>query len=253
MKAIRDNHIPGETRPSPVPSAGRTATKSVAQNLSAALNAATDFPIGADHRLSTIRTPAPGAVEKLPTPSLPRLSGKGAGRPSQRRASRRPPSLPPTIWRPQRAGGGATAASSPCSSAGEKITLAIEYRPRTACPALLCRQRRRPQGILSLTTDGQDQRGAGPLLGKGPCSISVLTHPHPGGVTAGFALPGDIICAARCPRLCRSPGHPRLRQPLPEGFQRAEEHGFVDAVVPRLQMRDTLAQLLRLHEKGGRT
>ena len=47
-----------------------------------------------------------------------------------------------------------------------------------------------------------------------------------------------------------------IGQTLPEGFQRAEfqeEHGFVDAVVPRLQMRDTLSQLLRLHEKGGRT
>ena len=47
-----------------------------------------------------------------------------------------------------------------------------------------------------------------------------------------------------------------IAQTLPEGFQRAEfqeEHGFVDAVVPRLQMRDTLSQLLRLHEKGGRT
>ena len=47
-----------------------------------------------------------------------------------------------------------------------------------------------------------------------------------------------------------------IRKKLPAGFQRAEfqvEHGFVDAVVPRLQMRDTLSQLLRLHEKGGRT
>ena len=46
-----------------------------------------------------------------------------------------------------------------------------------------------------------------------------------------------------------------IREKLPEGFQRAEyqeEHGFVDAVVPRSQMRETLVQLLLLHEKGGR-
>ena len=89
--------------------------------------------------------------------------------------------------------------------------------------------------------------------------ISVFTDPTTGGVTASFASLGDIILAE--PGALIGFAGPRviqqtIGQTLPEGFQRAEfqeEHGFVDAVVPRLQMRDTLSQLLRLHEKGGRT
>ena len=88
--------------------------------------------------------------------------------------------------------------------------------------------------------------------------ISVLTDPTTGGVTASFASMGDIILAE--PGALIGFAGPRVIQQtigetLPEGFQRAEyqeEHGFVDAVVPRDQMRDTLARLLRLHEKGGR-
>ena len=88
--------------------------------------------------------------------------------------------------------------------------------------------------------------------------ISVFTHPTTGGVTASFASLGDIILAE--PGALIGFAGPRVIQQtigetLPEGFQRAEyqeEHGFVDAVVPRSQMRETLSQLLLLHEKGGR-
>ena len=93
---------------------------------------------------------------------------------------------------------------------------------------------------------------------KGLLYISVLTDPTTGGVTASFASLGDIILAE--PGALIGFAGPRVIQQtigetLPEGFQRAEyqeSHGFVDAVVPRVQLRDTLAQLLRLHEKGGR-
>ena len=87
--------------------------------------------------------------------------------------------------------------------------------------------------------------------------ISVLTDPTTGGVTASFASLGDIILAEpealigfAGPRVIRQ----TIRQELPEGFQRAafqEEHGFVDRVVPRSEMRQTLADLLELHEKRG--
>ena len=88
--------------------------------------------------------------------------------------------------------------------------------------------------------------------------ISVLTDPTTGGVTASFASLGDIILAE--PGALIGFAGPRVIQQtigetLPEGFQRAEfqmEHGFVDQVVSRTDMRDTRAQLLRLHEKGGR-
>ena len=93
---------------------------------------------------------------------------------------------------------------------------------------------------------------------RGLLYISVLTDPTTGGVTASFASLGDVILAE--PGALIGFAGPRVIQQtigetLPEGFQRAEyqeEHGFVDAVVPRRELRDVLSQLLRLHEKGGR-
>ena len=86
----------------------------------------------------------------------------------------------------------------------------------------------------------------------------MLTDPTTGGVTASFASLGDIILAE--PGALIGFAGPRvieqtIRQTLPEGFQRAEflqEHGFVDAVVPRSELRTVLSQLLRLHGKGER-
>ena len=77
-------------------------------------------------------------------------------------------------------------------------------------------------------------------------------------MTASFASLGDIMLAE--PGALIGFAGPRvieqtIGEKLPAGFQRSEfqmEHGFVDAVVPRTEMRDTLARLLRLHEKGGR-
>lgn len=93
---------------------------------------------------------------------------------------------------------------------------------------------------------------------KGLLYISVLTDPTTGGVAASFASLGDIILAE--PGALIGFAGPRviqqtIGQTLPEGFQRAEfqmEHGFVDQVVPRAQLRQTLKRLLQLHEKGGR-
>ena len=88
--------------------------------------------------------------------------------------------------------------------------------------------------------------------------MTVLTDPTTGGVTASFASLGDIILAE--PGALIGFAGPRviqqtIGQTLPEGFQRAEyqeEHGFVDQVVPRSKLRDTISQLLLLHQKGGR-
>ena len=88
---------------------------------------------------------------------------------------------------------------------------------------------------------------------RGGLYISVLTHPTTGGVTASFASLGDIMLAE--PGALIGFAGPRvieqtIGEKLPAGFQRSEfqyEHGFVDKVVPRTEMRETLAQLLRLH------
>lgn len=114
------------------------------------------------------------------------------------------------------------------------------------------------EGILSLMQMAKTSAALGRHAQKGLLYISVLTDPTTGGVTASFASLGDIILAE--PGALIGFAGPRviqqtIGQTLPEGFQRAEyqeEHGFVDAVVPRSQMRETLVQLLLLHEKGGR-
>ena len=87
--------------------------------------------------------------------------------------------------------------------------------------------------------------------------ISVFTHPTTGGVTASFASLGDIALAE--PGALIGFAGPRvieqtIGQTLPDGFQRSEyleEHGFVDQIVPRARLRETLSLLLRLHEKRG--
>ena len=88
---------------------------------------------------------------------------------------------------------------------------------------------------------------------RGTLYISVLTDPTTGGVTASFAMLGDIIIAE--PKALIGFAGQRvieqtIRQKLPEGFQRAEfqqDHGFVDLIVERPEMKDTLSYLLRFH------
>ena len=87
----------------------------------------------------------------------------------------------------------------------------------------------------------------------------ILTHPTTGGVTASFASLGDIMLAE--PGALIGFAGPRvieqtIGERLPEGFQRSEfqlEHGFVDKVVPRSELRATLIQLLQLHAGGRKT
>ena len=81
----------------------------------------------------------------------------------------------------------------------------------------------------------------------------MLTHPTTGGVTASFAMLGDLILAepkALIGFAGRRVIEQTLREKLPDNFQTAEylqEHGFVDTIVSRTQLRPTLANLLRLH------
>jgi acetyl-CoA carboxylase carboxyl transferase subunit beta len=83
--------------------------------------------------------------------------------------------------------------------------------------------------------------------------LPLLTHPTTGGVTASFAMLGDLILAepkALIGFAGRRVIEQTLREKLPEGFQTAEylqDHGFVDAIVPRTELRSTLAVLLELH------
>ena len=146
------------------------------------------------------------------------------------------------------------------AAVGEKLTLTIEYAEKNRLPLILFSASggaRMQEGILSLMQMAKTSAALGRFDKRGLLYISVLTDPTTGGVTASFASLGDVILAE--PGALIGFAGPRVIQQtigetLPEGFQRAEfqmEHGFVDAVVPRPRMRETLSQLLRRHEKGG--
>lgn len=143
---------------------------------------------------------------------------------------------------------------------GEKLTQAIEYAARKRLPLILVSASggaRMQEGIFSLMQMAKTSAALARFSEKGLLFISVLTDPTTGGVTASFASLGDIILAE--PGALIGFAGPRVIQQtigetLPDGFQRAEyleQHGFVDAVVPRARLRDALGQLLRLHQKGG--
>ena len=146
------------------------------------------------------------------------------------------------------------------AAVGEKLALTIEFARKSRLPLILFSASggaRMQEGILSLMQMAKTSAALARFGQKGLPYISVLTDPTTGGVTASFASLGDIILAE--PGALIGFAGPRVIQQtigetLPEGFQRAEfqmEHGFVDAVVPRDQMRETLSRLLRLHGKGG--
>ncbi|MBS7218569.1 MAG: acetyl-CoA carboxylase carboxyltransferase subunit beta [Oscillospiraceae bacterium] len=142
---------------------------------------------------------------------------------------------------------------------GEKITRAAEYAQKHHLPLIIFSASggaRMQEGILSLMQMAKTSAAIRRFSDAGGLYISVFTHPTTGGVTASFASLGDITLAEpgaligfAGPRVIRQ----TIGQELPDGFQRAEyleEHGFVDQIVPRGQMRDALAQLLALHRKG---
>lgn len=144
---------------------------------------------------------------------------------------------------------------------GEKLTRAVEAAAKKKVPIIIFSASggaRMQEGIFSLMQMAKTSAALAKFSEKGLFFISVLTDPTTGGVTASFASLGDIILAE--PGALIGFAGPRviqqtIGQTLPDGFQRAEyleEHGFVDAVVPRNEMRKTLGQLLRLHQKGGR-
>lgn len=144
------------------------------------------------------------------------------------------------------------------TAVGEKITLAAEYAKDHGLPLIVFSASggaRMQEGIFSLMQMAKTAGAIRRLSEAGGLYISVLTHPTTGGVTASFASLGDIILAE--PGALIGFAGPRvieqtIRQTLPEGFQRSEfqlEHGFVDAIVPRAELRSTLKTLLSLHRR----
>ena len=139
---------------------------------------------------------------------------------------------------------------------GERITLAIETAIKKKLPLVMfCVSggARMQEGIISLMQMAKTSSAIAKLNKAGLLYISVLTDPTTGGVTASFASLGDIILAE--PKALIGFAGPRvieqtIKQKLPEGFQRSEfllEHGFIDKIVERKYMKETIAELIRLH------
>ena len=148
--------------------------------------------------------------------------------------------------------------SSMGHNVGEKITRAVERATEEKLPVILfaCSGGARMQeGIVSLMQMAKTSAALKRHHEAGQLYVSVLTDPTTGGVTASFAMLGDIILAE--PGALIGFAGPRvieqtIGQKLPEGFQRAEfllEHGFVDKIVKREELRETLAMILKLHKK----
>ncbi len=143
---------------------------------------------------------------------------------------------------------------------GEKITRAIEKATEAKLPIIIfaCSGGARMQeGIHSLMQMAKTSAALKRHHDAGQLYISVLTNPTTGGVTASFAMLGDIILAE--PNALIGFAGPRvieqtIGQKLPKGFQRSEfllEHGFVDRIVEREELKETLSRILKLHQASG--
>jgi acetyl-CoA carboxylase carboxyl transferase subunit beta len=145
------------------------------------------------------------------------------------------------------------------SVVGEKIARLTRHAIDKRTPLILLSASggaRMQEGVLSLMQMAKTSVVIAELQGARVPFMSVLTNPTTGGVSASYAMQGDVILAEpgavigfAGPRVIKQ----TIGQDLPEGFQTAEfllEHGMIDAVVPRGELRDTTAQLLR-HMTGA--
>lgn len=147
------------------------------------------------------------------------------------------------------------------SVVGEKVARLFERAAAKKLPVVLFTASggaRMQEGIISLMQMAKTAGAVARHSDAGNLYVTVLTDPTTGGVTASFASLGDVILAE--PKVLvgfagRRVIEGTIKQRLPDDFQSAEfllEHGFADAVVGRTEMRATLGNLLRLHERGAR-
>ncbi|HHU71285.1 MAG TPA: acetyl-CoA carboxylase carboxyltransferase subunit beta [Clostridiales bacterium] len=142
---------------------------------------------------------------------------------------------------------------------GEKLTRLLEEATKEGLPVVVFTASggaRMQEGIMSLMQMAKVSGAVARHKEAGLLYLTVLTDPTTGGVTASFAMLGDIILAE--PGALIGFAGPRvieqtIGQKLPEGFQRSEfllEHGFIDKIVTREDLRDTLTKILKLHDVG---
>ena len=247
---------------------GRRATRQVwTKSLYVCPNCGVHLPIGAYYRLSTILDHgtfkelnpdlAPNDVLHFPDyqEKVGRCFGQNGPERSCRHRNRQDRG---------RAGGGSCAGQpifmgSMSTAVGEKITRAIEYAADKRLPLVIFSASggaRMQEGIFSLMQMAKTSAALERFSRSGGLYVSVLTHPTTGGVTASFASLGDITLAE--PGALIGFAGPRvieqtIGEKLPDGFQRSEfqlEHGFVDQVVPRTELKEVSTRILQLHTQG---
>lgn len=141
------------------------------------------------------------------------------------------------------------------SVVGERIAMAIDHARENEMPLIIISQSggaRMQESVLSLMQMAKTSAKLAQLEESGVPYISVLTNPTTGGVTASFAMLGDFNIAEpealigfAGPRVIRQ----TIGRDLPEGFQKSEyllEHGFLDFITPRPQMKDKMTRLLKI-------
>lgn len=142
---------------------------------------------------------------------------------------------------------------------GEKITRAIEHATKRKTPLIIFTTSggaRMQEGIISLMQMAKTSAALAKHNDAGLLYISYITNPTYGGVTASFAMLGDIIIGEpdaligfAGPRVIES----TIKQKLPDGFQKTEfmqDQGFIDMIVERKDMRNTIIKLLKMHSRG---
>lgn len=141
---------------------------------------------------------------------------------------------------------------------GEKYTRAVEYAMKNNLPFISVAASggaRMQEGLFSLMQMAKTSAAIEKFKQNGGLYISILTHPTTGGVSASFAMLGDIIIAE--PGALIGFAGPRvieqtIKESLPSGFQRSEfqeEHGFVDIIVQRKDLKETIGKILYIHRK----
>ena len=146
------------------------------------------------------------------------------------------------------------------SVVGEKITRAIEKATQKNLPLLIFTASggaRMQEGILSLMQMAKTSAALKRFSDGGGLYVSIITDPTTGGVTASFAMLGDIIIGERG-ALIGFAGkrviEQTIKQKLPDEFQTVEflqEHGFIDAIAERKDMKDLLNRILILHKEAS--
>ena len=147
------------------------------------------------------------------------------------------------------------------AAVGERITRLFEYASDRELPVVGCTVSggaRMQEGLISLMQMAKTSGAVKHHSDKGLFYLTVITDPTTGGVTASFAMEGDIIMAEPGATIGFAGARvieQTVRKKLPPGFQKAEmmlDHGFIDMIVPRSEQRNVISRLLSIHRKEGR-